>query len=32
MMLVVNKEGRITKRYLGFGSEEDLEKDIKSAL
>jgi peroxiredoxin len=32
MMLVVNKEGRITKRYLGFGSEEDLEKDIKAAL
>jgi thiol-disulfide isomerase/thioredoxin len=32
MILVLNKEGRITKRYLGFGSEEDLEKDIKSAL
>jgi thiol-disulfide isomerase/thioredoxin len=32
MILVLNKEGRITKRYLGFGSEEDLEKDIKSVL
>jgi peroxiredoxin len=32
MILVLNKEGRITKRYLGFGSEEDLEKDIKAAL
>jgi thiol-disulfide isomerase/thioredoxin len=32
MILILNKEGRITKRYLGFGSEEDLEKDIKSVL
>jgi thiol-disulfide isomerase/thioredoxin len=32
MMLVLNKEGKITKRYLGMGSDEDLEKDIKASL
>jgi peroxiredoxin len=32
MMLIVDKEGRISKRYLGFGNEEDLEKDIKTIL
>jgi peroxiredoxin len=32
MMLVLNKEGRIAKRYLGMGSDEDLEKDIKANL
>jgi peroxiredoxin len=32
MMLVLNKEGRISKRYLGMGSDEDLEKDIQSYL
>ena len=32
MMLVLNKEGRISKRYLGMGSDEDLEKDIKDSL
>jgi thiol-disulfide isomerase/thioredoxin len=32
MMLVLNKEGKIAKRYLGMGSDEDLEKDIKAIL
>jgi len=32
MMLVLNKEGRIARRYLGMGSDEDLEKDIKAGL
>jgi thiol-disulfide isomerase/thioredoxin len=32
MMLVLNKEGKITKRYLGMGSDEDLETDIKASL
>jgi peroxiredoxin len=32
MMLIVDKDGRISKRYLGFGNEEDLEKDIQTVL
>ncbi len=32
MAVLVNKEGRIVKRYLGFGGEDDLEKDVKSVL
>jgi peroxiredoxin len=32
MMLVLNKEGKIAKRYLGMGSDEDLEQDIKANL
>jgi thiol-disulfide isomerase/thioredoxin len=32
MMLVLNKEGKITKRYIGMGSDEDLETDIKASL
>jgi len=32
MMLVLNKEGKILKRYLGMGSDEELEKDIKTYL
>jgi thiol-disulfide isomerase/thioredoxin len=32
MLLVLNKEGKISKRYLGFGSDDDLEKDIKTYL
>jgi len=32
MMLVLNKEGKISKRYLGMGSDEELEKDIKANL
>jgi thiol-disulfide isomerase/thioredoxin len=32
MLLVLNKEGKITKRYLGYGGDEDLEKDIKAIL
>ena len=31
-LLILNREGKITKRYLGFGSEEELERDIKAAL
>ncbi len=32
MLLVINKEGLIAKRYLGFGNDEDLENNIKSIL
>lgn len=32
MLLVLDKQGRISKRYLGFGNEEDLENDIKAIL
>ncbi|MGC1453923.1 MAG: TlpA disulfide reductase family protein [Nitrospirota bacterium] len=32
LMLVLDKEGKISKRYLGMGSDEDLEKDIKASL
>jgi hypothetical protein len=28
----VDKEGKIYKRYLGFGDDEQLEKDIQSVL
>jgi thiol-disulfide isomerase/thioredoxin len=32
MLLVVDKEGKITRRYLGFGSDEDVESEIKAIL
>ena len=32
LILILDKDGKISKRYLGFGSEEDLEKDIKAVL
>ncbi len=32
MMLILDKDGRISKRYLGFGNEEDLDKDVKAIL
>ncbi len=32
MLLVLDKEGQIKKRYLGFGNDEDLTNDIKSIL
>ena len=32
MLLVLDKEGRIQKRYLGFGNDQDLEDDIRSIL
>ncbi len=32
MMLVLDKQGRIVRRYLGFGSDEDLEKDVQAVL
>ena len=32
MLLVLDKEGKISKRYLGFGSDEDLDRDIKAIL
>ncbi len=32
MMIVMNKEGMIFKRYLGFDGEDALEKDIQSVL
>jgi thiol-disulfide isomerase/thioredoxin len=32
MLIVLNREGKISKQYLGFGNDEDLEKDIKAYL
>lgn len=32
MMLILNKEGNISKKYLGMGSDEEVEKDIKAVL
>jgi thiol-disulfide isomerase/thioredoxin len=32
MLVIVDKEGKIYKRYLGFGDDEQLEKDIQSVL
>ncbi len=32
MLLVIDKEGRITKRYMGFGNDEDLENSVKAIL
>ena len=32
MLVIVDKEGKIYKRYLGFGDDGQLEKDIKSVL
>jgi thiol-disulfide isomerase/thioredoxin len=32
MSLLLNKEGKIAKRYLGGGYDEDLEKDVKAIL
>jgi len=30
--VILDKQGRIAKRYLGFGNEDDFEKDIKAIL
>lgn len=32
MMMILNKEGRIAKRYLGMASDEEVEKDVKALL
>jgi peroxiredoxin len=32
MLLILDKEGKIAKRYMGFGADEDLENDIKAVL
>jgi len=32
LILILNKEGKISKRYLGAGGDEDLEQDIKAIL
>jgi len=32
LLLLVNKEGRIAKRYIGIGSMDELEKDIQANL
>ncbi len=32
MVVIINKEGKIVKRYLGFGDEDELEKDVKAVL
>lgn len=32
MLVIVDKEGKIYKRYLGVGEDDQLEKDIQSVL
>lgn len=32
MMLILGKDGKVAKRYLGFGGDEELERDIKPLL
>jgi peroxiredoxin len=32
LLFILDKEGKIAKRYPGFGTEEDLENDIKAIL
>jgi thiol-disulfide isomerase/thioredoxin len=32
MLIIVDKEGKIYKRYLGYGDDDQLEKDIQSVL
>jgi thiol-disulfide isomerase/thioredoxin len=32
MAVLLNRDGKIVKRYLGFGSEGEIEKDILSLL
>jgi thiol-disulfide isomerase/thioredoxin len=32
VFLVLNKKGKIVKRYFGLGGDEELEKDIKTYL
>lgn len=31
-MIVVDKQGKVIKRYMGFGNDEELEKDIRNIL
>lgn len=32
MFVILNKDGKIVKHYMGFAGEDELEKDIKSLL
>jgi thiol-disulfide isomerase/thioredoxin len=32
MLVIVDKEGKVYKRYLGFGDDDQLDKDVKSVL
>jgi thiol-disulfide isomerase/thioredoxin len=32
MLLIVDREGVVARRYYGFGSDEELEKDLKAVL
>jgi thiol-disulfide isomerase/thioredoxin len=32
MLVIMDKEGKIVKRYLGVGEDDELEKDVKSVL
>ncbi|HSA78369.1 MAG TPA: TlpA disulfide reductase family protein [Nitrospirota bacterium] len=32
MLVIVDKEGKIYKRYLGLGDDDQLDKDVKSVL
>lgn len=32
MAFILDKEGKISKRYVGYGMDEDIEKDIKAIL
>ena len=32
MLVIINKESKVVKRYLGVGDDNELEKDIKTVL
>ncbi len=32
LVLVIDKQGRVIRRYLGFGYDEELEQDLKAVL
>ncbi len=32
LLVIINKEGKVVKRYLGAGDDDELERDIKSVL
>jgi len=32
LVIIIDKEGKIVKRYLGFGDDDALEKDVKANL
>jgi thiol-disulfide isomerase/thioredoxin len=32
LLIIINKEGKVVKRYLGIGGDDELEKDIRAVL